>query len=305
MNANATMTLDTTQTQSSTVVETNLPKKSNRGRKPKNTIEKTKQQITETLAKQFTYETPNVVSSGIAQFTYETPNVVSSGTAQFTYETPNVVSSGIAQFTYETPNVVSPGIAQNANPEEPEIKLQTFHHNFSEAITERFTYFATLHRFDDRKTFKEAWQKWIQEEDVAADIQTEIQTLESNHYNGDILDKMFKSVRYYYRKKPIMPKAPATRKEYVALPAFVLDGMDKHIIETMLQHTDPHTTKCGISPAKAFDLYMKQPQQHQATTTDTNQQDQTIDVAKYKKTYKNRFFIASKNIRKISCKETA
>ena len=31
---------------------------------------------------------------------------------QFTYETPNVVSSGIAQFTYETPDVVSSGIAQ-------------------------------------------------------------------------------------------------------------------------------------------------------------------------------------------------
>jgi hypothetical protein len=34
---------------------------------------------------------------------------------QFTYETPNVVPSGIAQFTYETPNVVSPGIAQPSN----------------------------------------------------------------------------------------------------------------------------------------------------------------------------------------------
>ena len=31
---------------------------------------------------------------------------------QFTYETPNVVSSGIPQFTYETPNVVSSGIPQ-------------------------------------------------------------------------------------------------------------------------------------------------------------------------------------------------
>jgi hypothetical protein len=247
MNANAT--INTIQTITSKVDETNLPKKSNRGRRPKNTIEKTKQQITETLAK------------------------------------------------------------QNMIPEEPEIKLQTFHHNFSEAISERFTYFATVHRFDDRKAFKEAWQKWIQEEDVAADIQNEIQTLESNQYVGDILDKMFKSVRYYYRKKPITPKAPATRKEYVALPASVLESMDKHIIETMLQHTDPQTTQCDISPAKAFDLYMKQQQQqHQATatsTTDTNQQDQTIDGPKYKKTYKNRFFIASKNIRKISGGETA
>lgn len=250
MNANDTITLN--QTQPAKVDETNLPKKSNRGRRPKNTIEKTKQQITETLAKQFTYETTNVVSSGTAQ---------------------------------------------NMIPEEPEIKLQTFHHNFSEAISERFTYFATVHRFDDRKAFKEAWQKWIQEEDVAADIQNEIQTLESNQYVGDILDKMFKSVRYYYRKKPITPKAPATRKEYVALPASVLESMDKHIIETMLQHTDPQTTQCDISPAKAFDLYMKQ--QHPPN------QDQTIDVPKYKKTYKNRFFIASKNIRKISGGETA
>jgi hypothetical protein len=50
--------------------------------------------------------------SDFVQFTYETPNVVSSGIPQFTHETPNVVSSGIPQFTYETPNVVSSGIAQ-------------------------------------------------------------------------------------------------------------------------------------------------------------------------------------------------
>ena len=35
---------------------------------------------------------------------------------QFTYETPSVVSSGIAQFTYETPNGVSSGIAQDKTP---------------------------------------------------------------------------------------------------------------------------------------------------------------------------------------------
>jgi serine/threonine protein kinase len=68
--------------------------------------------MTTPTKKQFTYETPNVVSSGIPQFTYKTPNVVSSGIPQFTYETPNVVSSGIPQFTYKTPNVVSSEIPQ-------------------------------------------------------------------------------------------------------------------------------------------------------------------------------------------------
>ena len=105
--------------------QTNISKKTTRGRKPKNTIENTKQKITETIAKQIQEEVPNVE---------------------------NIIHKD----------------------QEPEIKLQTFHHNFSEQIAERFMYFATLHRYDDRKTFKEAWQKWIQEEDVAADIQHEI-----------------------------------------------------------------------------------------------------------------------------------
>ena len=51
-----------------------------------------------------------------AQSTYETPNVVSSGIPQSTYETPNVVSQGIAQSTYETPNVVSQGIVHMSFP---------------------------------------------------------------------------------------------------------------------------------------------------------------------------------------------
>jgi hypothetical protein len=242
--------------------QSNTPKKPTRGRKPKNTVENTKQKITETIAKQI----------------HEQEQV---------------------------PTVEH--IIHEHQDQEPEIKLQTFHHNFSEQIAERFMYFATLHRYDDRKTFKEAWQKWIQEEDVAADIQHEIQTLESNHYAGDILDKMFKSVRYYYRKKPITPKPPITRKEYVALPVSILESMDKHIIETMIQHTNPQTTQCSISPAKAFDLYMKQLQQTNTNTTAQDQDQtqnegkpaQTIDIPKYKKTYKNRFFIASKNIRQM------
>ena len=51
--------------------------------------------------KQFTYETPIGVSTGIPQFTYETPIGVSTGIPQFTYETPSGVSTGILQYTQE------------------------------------------------------------------------------------------------------------------------------------------------------------------------------------------------------------
>ena len=168
-----------------------------------------------------------------------------------------------------------------------EIQLQTFHFGFSEDIAQRFTYFATLHRYDDRKSFKESWEKWILEPDVAQAIAQETATLEEQGYQGDILDKMFKSVRYYYRKKPAVPKEPKQRKAYVSLSTDILEKIDKHVVDTIVQHTDPETNVCDISPAKAFDEYHK-------TIV-----DQQIDLAKYKKTYKNRFFIVSRNIRAL------
>jgi hypothetical protein len=178
---------------------------------------------------------------------------------------------------------------ETVNQKEPtEIQLQTFHFGFSEEIAERFTYFATLHRYDDRKTFKESWNSWIMETDVAEAIANETATLEQQGYQGDILDKMFKSVRYYYRKKPAVPTAPKQRKAYVSLSVDILEKIDKHVLEIILQHTSSETNVCDISPAKAFDEYRK-------TLVD----EPDMDIAKYKKTYKNRFFIVSRNIRAL------
>jgi hypothetical protein len=50
----------------------------------------------------------------IQQFTYETPNVVSTGIPQFTYETPNVVSTGIRQYDSHRLIIKPDDIAQYA-----------------------------------------------------------------------------------------------------------------------------------------------------------------------------------------------
>jgi hypothetical protein len=177
------------------------------------------------------------------------------------------------------------------------IQLQTFHFHFSEELAERFTYFATLHRFDERKVFKESWQKWIAEEDVAQCIASEMEQLQTEGYKGDILDKMFKSVRYYYRKKPFEPNPPKTRKQYVSFSKEILSNMDDHILSQIKQQSDEDLTqtrdnkyKTSLnSPAKAFADYKTQ---HADIITDDNE-------AKYKKTYKNRFFLFTKNIRAL------
>jgi hypothetical protein len=58
-----------------------------------------------------------------------------------------------------------------------------------------------LHQFDDRKTFKEEWIKWRKEEENDLLINLDIERLTIGGYVGNIEEKIFKSVRYYFKKR--------------------------------------------------------------------------------------------------------
>ena len=174
--------------------------------------------------------------------------------------------------------------------EDKPFELDTFHYHFSEEMGERFMYFATLHRFDDRKSFKENWQKWIEEPDVAECIQTEIDKVKESGYVGDVIGKMFRSVRYYYRKKPVKPQEEGTaekkkRKVYEMTQKETLAEIDRHILEQITGNCSDltETKRSFVSPAKAFANYVET--QHDGVEE------------KYKKIYKNRFYLLAKTIR--------
>jgi hypothetical protein len=81
------------------------------------------------------------------------------------------------------------------------------------AVTDEFMKelhnFSKIHQYDHRKDFKEAWNTWIEENnDIVTD---EIRRLTEMGYDGDILDKMFKSARYYFRKKSTEKNEPQAR----------------------------------------------------------------------------------------------
>jgi len=168
------------------------------------------------------------------------------------------------------------------------LHIQTFHFHFSEEMTEQFAYFAKLHQFDDRIAFKENWQSWIRGADVADCISRETERLMEEGYTGNILNKMFKSVRYYYRKKPANTPEPKKRKEYESLSQEVLRQMDEHILGQISENTDQETKVYSLSPAKAYENYC-------IYRTQTKEAE-IPDKVKYKKTYKNRFFLLSKKI---------
>jgi hypothetical protein len=172
--------------------------------------------------------------------------------------------------------------------DETPIELDTFHYHFSEEMGERFTYFATLHRYDDRKSFKENWEKWVAEPDVAECISNEMDRIKTGGYVGDVIGKMFRSVRYYYRKKQMKePNSESKkRKTYEMASKEILEEIDRHILEQITEHsveTNRDAKRSGVSPAKAFAHYVET---HEEVVED-----------KYKKIYKNRFYLLAKNIR--------
>jgi hypothetical protein len=79
--------------------------------------------------------------------------------------------------------------------------IKTFRFEFSRDFIDELSRFSKVHQYDERRAYKEAWQKWKSNEEIDRLISFEIRRLEDLGYKGDIEDKMFKSGRYYFRKK--------------------------------------------------------------------------------------------------------
>lgn len=87
---------------------------------------------------------------------------------------------------------------------------KTFRFEFSKGFIDELSRFSKVHQFDERRTYKEAWQKWKSNPEIDHIITIEVRRLEESGYVGDIEDKMFKSGRYYFRKKTLkLATAPA------------------------------------------------------------------------------------------------
>jgi hypothetical protein len=185
------------------------------------------------------------------------------------------------------------------------VTIKTNRYTYSEEVVEQLSSFAKVHEYDDRKEFKEAWQKWMEEPDVKNLIVTEMARLTLNGLTGDILDRMYKSARYYYRKKcGEAVTEPTIRKEYEGLPRTVLKTIDDYIYSEINRNI-AETEKGGnhiitITAAKSFTTYCKLhydvisdllPPMNDEDKVNTNMREELKKVTdRLKKTYKNRFY---------------
>ena len=160
--------------------------------------------------------------------------------------------------------------------------MTKYRFTYSSTFQNELCTFAQIHRFDDKNTFKQSWKSWIQEHQELMDL--EIQRLQRNGYQGDITNKMYKSVRYYYgcAKKNNKKTRPTT---YICISKTYHTAVDDHL---------QSIRKC--KPEKAFQLFLqdekykdifeqeKKKIQNCGITNDSN------ILCKLKKTYKNRYY---------------
>jgi len=161
--------------------------------------------------------------------------------------------------------------------------MQTFRHDFGEKFMEELKHFAIVHKYDDRKGFKEAWNKWTEQDSIQSLIHEEINQLQSSGYKGDVLDKMFKSARYYFRKKEEKEVEETPRKKYVSLSPHFLEQIDNYIMKIGF---------ANLSPANLYEEFCKTQKElisEQITRlADLSREEICI---KLKKTFKNRIYV--------------
>jgi len=156
---------------------------------------------------------------------------------------------------------------------------------FTEDFMEELYKFSKIHQYDERKDFKEAWKLWT--EDNQDIIDEETTRLTNLGYDGDIMDKMFKSARYYFRKKSTEKKEPRQRRQYISVNRELLDAMDNHIEENIF-NVDYQPKTGFISFCKANEKILKE---SIAKIFEQGVKDSDLIEDKIKKTYKNRYFM--------------
>jgi hypothetical protein len=176
------------------------------------------------------------------------------------------------------------------NDDKTNTNIKIYRYKFTIEFIEELYKFSKIHQYDHRRDFKEAWELWIEEK---SNIILEESTRLSNlGYDGDILNKMFTSARYYFRKKGTEKKEPRMRCNYIGLQKELLDAMDNHISLNLHES--------WFKPSNGFTKFCKENiellQQEIELLIRYNITDSTEIKKKIKKTYKNRYFmIINKN----------
>ena len=192
----------------------------------------------------------------------------------------------MSNFEFNNDNEINKNNNDNKNNNENNVSI--YRYKFTDDFTKELYTFSKIHQYDHRKDFKEAWDIWIEDNDNLVD--DEVRRLTNLGYDGDIIDKMFKSARYYFRKKNNEKNEPQKRRVYIGVQKDLLDSMDEHIISNI--------NNKDYKPSEGFSLFCKEKiellKEEVNNLCKAGFTDHIEIKDKIKKTYKNRYFMLVK-----------
>lgn len=187
-------------------------------------------------------------------------------------------------------------MSKSHTPKEPLlIKVKTFRFKFSDNICELLLEFSQQHKFDSKNDFKENWDVWTTY--IQADIDRERMRLESIGFKGNIIDKMYKSVRYYYCKKhTLSTETQEKRRKYISKNINFIHLIDNFIKRQCFEDENTYSIICDLKPSQGWKLFSDLHRELVAVEIDRitreNNDINTDDaISKIRKTFNNRYFI--------------
>jgi len=176
--------------------------------------------------------------------------------------------------------------------------LAMFRHFLSTEMVNEIHQFSKIHQYDDRITFKDAWNIWTKEDDVNSMINDEIKRIRGLGYTEDIVRKMYISARYYHRKLPATKPDKIIHQEKEKC-----GGLSKEMLAVMDDHINGNHP-IFVSPQESFNDFClncreyleKEVYRLKTIATNRNQPlDPYLVNTKFKKAYKNRYYNARKH----------
>ena len=195
-------------------------------------------------------------------------------------------------YTHQSPRIQSimTSASASASASASENNIKTYRFEFSKSFINELSRFSKVHQYDERHTYKKEWSTWKSDSGIAEIMEMEKRRLEENGYIGNIEDKMFKSGRYYFRKKtttatattattPTIAPTPMTATTVIekddededndatptaaaassAKPRKPYITMSKQCIRMMDAHITSHSTTNKFKPSSCYDdFYNKQ-----------------------------------------------
>jgi hypothetical protein len=166
--------------------------------------------------------------------------------------------------------------------------MSIYRFKFSQEFMPSLIEFSRVHQFDQSPEFKDAFKTFCDENtDI---IEKEKQILNDNGYKGEIIDKMYKSARYYFKNKDYTPQETKTRRKYIKQDKEFINNIDEIVIMSLRNNEKPAISYRNFMDNDEFSAILNAEKLRLGEHLGKDDVD-----SKIKKTFKNRFFIQKKH----------